>query len=121
MKLRKPSVLVILISPGLLAIAAVLILLSFGDHARPERLVRLTSNRVAEVSNVLSRHIGASTIPAAMPTKVRYVLSPLLDSTNRIAYLDEVTDGLCMVMPNLNCSNSPFLIHITNGHWAVFR
>lgn len=105
---------------GLLAIIAGFFRCNPANHASKEALARITSGRISEVSNVLSRHLGAPTVPAAMPSTVHYLLSSLIDSHSRIAYLGEVTDGLCIVMPHSKSTNAPFLIHLTNGHWAVY-
>ena len=120
MKFQKTLVPVSLGLFGLLATIAGLFQCNPGNQVSQELLARITSSRISEVSNVLSRHLGAPTVPAAMPSTVRYLLSSLLDSNSRIAYLDEVTDGLCIVIPHSNSTNAPFLIHLTNGHWAVF-
>jgi hypothetical protein len=115
-KFRRTVVPVCLGLFGLLAIIAGLFQGNPGKDASQEALSRITSSRIAEVSNVLSSHLGTPTVPTAMPSTVRYLLSSLLDSNSRIAYLDEVTDGLCIVIPHSNSTNAPFLIHLTNGH-----
>ena len=105
---------------GVLLFGAVLLVMARSSrHRQTEQLFRDTTGRLDEVSNLVSAALGGPVSLAPWPNGIRAGLGQILDGSRRIAYLRRLPSNLILVLPNSNCTNSMFIIKLTNGVWTT--